>query len=886
MRLSTLQIRQLIAEVFSKACVNEQVQIKEFTDALDTFKIAIENNRPLKCLDEIIWNRNLYGKEPYLPYMALFQKRYFEKLTEEIILAISAAYGQSTDEGFRIWRLAYADALISWKDYVYHTITNYNFPFTAEQQQEVDEYRKLNKLILENEWILAFPFFEKLAVDERFTNEHKSIFNLVLAEIIIYWKPEQDGIGYIEKAKELWPESEDMFITLGKYYTRKFEHEKGREVLFAAASRNKNKADVYSYIGDAYKDEQNYGTAHEWYTRAADTNFLSASVYSKIFSLGGEYAGKERINELVKLVEIIEQDDPVAPILYNTYRDASYQFSIVDNTKEAIGYLKKAIALKPELQAAKIDLAYEYFKAGNKTDAITTAIDVTTAEPFNYSAWLALSYFYETSGDLNKALDAYQKCIAVRPAEKAAIYNLIGSMFKNSEKWQEAMEYFKNAIEEKPLVTYYENLKSVHEKMNNDEQMIETTQQLAKHPDAINQYKYYNQLGIYFYQTQNYTEAVKYYQAAIGMKGEDSVLYENIGLNFEAAHELSKAEEAYQKAAFLEKEKGTYHNRVGYFYYTQAFKHDTEGKKQNYLSKAIEWYLKANEREPQNITYISNTALAYEKCNLFAEAANWYQKVLEIEPHNTNILLWAGFCSYKAGKYEGAITHFNFAIELEPWSVLLYDHLGYVYELQQNYAIAEETYRKALNAMDQYKEKVSADSLKADYFHNRIGVLLYNSGDYNKIQQSVNEYKKAIEVNPSVAVYHSNIAISYQHIADYENAIASYKHSIQLDPGNHDIYNSLGVVHYWQKQLPESIEAYSKAIQLKEGNLLYYENIGLSYFDLQQYSEAEVNWLKALELAPDDIICMQNLKKVYAATSQTDKELLIDEKINASQKPV
>jgi tetratricopeptide (TPR) repeat protein len=886
MKLSILQIRQLIAEVFSEACMQEQVQIKQFAEALDIFRQAIEQGtHSLKCLDEISWNREVYGKEPYLQFMARFQKRYYQKLTDEMIATISAAFQQNQDHGFATWYNAYATGVVSWKDYVYHSLCNYRFPFTAAQQQEADELKKLNDFILESDWLAAFPFFEKLATDERLHNEHKSFFNLVLAEIIIYWKPAEDAFSYIEKAKELWPGSEDILITMGKYHVRKFEYEKGREVLFAAASRNKNKADVYSYIGDAYKDEQKYDAAREWYNKAADTNFLNASVYSKFFSLGGQQANKEEINTLIRYTEIIEQEDPVSPLLYNSYRDASFQFSTAGNAEEAINYCKKAIALKPQLQLAKIDLAYEYYKAGNKTEAIETAIAVMETDPANYNAWWALSYFYEMSGDIERAVNAYHKCIEIRPAEKAVIHNQLGYMLKGAEKWQEAIEHFQTAISEKPLVIYYENLKSVYEEMGDDEQVIAISKLLAEHPSAVNQFNYYNQLGIYFYKKQNDTEAIRYYQKAIEMKGNDPVLYENIGLAYEGADDISKAEEAYQKAASLEQEKGIYDNRLGYFYYMRAFKQTAEEEKQRYFGLAIDWYLRANEKELQNKTYISNIALAYEKMKQFTEAANWYRKILLLEDKNTEALSGVGFCSYMTGNYDDAVIHFNKAIEVEPWGMLFYDHLGYVYELQQNSGMAIDTYQKALQAIENYKEKTDLNSLKADHFHNRIGILLYNSAQDDQVRKSLDEYKKAIAVNPSAAVYHSNLALSYQYLAEYENAKESYKASVQLDPGNHDTYNSLGVMYYWLKQLPESIEAYANAIKLKTDSSVYYANIGLAYFDLKQYSEAEEYWLAALKLDPENITYMQNLKEVYTVTQQADKALSIDRRLNTRSRP-
>lgn len=850
MKLNVLQIRQLVAEVFSEACINEQVQIKEMAEALDTFKLAIEQGRPLKCLDELHWNRDLYGKEPYLPWMARFQKRYYELLTNEMIAVITAAFEQGSNAGYTAWYHAYADGVICWKDYVYHSLCNYSFPFTDQQQQEVNKWKQLNRHIIELDWLAAFPLFEELAIDERLTNEHKSFFNLVLAEIIIYWKSTEDGFAYIENARALLPESEDLLITLAKYHAKNFEYEKGREILFSALSRNKNKAVVYSNIGDTYKDEKKYETAREWYDKAANTNFLDASVYSRYFSLAGQKANAEEITNLQHYTEVIEKEEPISSVLYNTYRDASLQFSIAGNTEEAINYCKKAIALRPELQLAKIDLAYELFKTSEKEAAVKIVTEITVTHPDSYYAWSALSYFYEMNGDIEKAIAAYNKCIEIRPSEK-------------------------------PPVQYYINLRTIYEEAGDDDKMITVTKQLAEHPLAENSYNYYNQLGIYFYKKSNNRKAIEYYQTAIDLiKEPDSVLYENIGLAYEGAEDFVKAEEAYKNAVLFEKETGAFNNRLGYFYYMQAFKQDTVEKRGIYMGRAIEHYLKAHEKEPDNVTYISNIALAYEKQNLFNEAAEWYQKNLHINESDVNALYGIGFCSYQRQDYKKAIIHFEKAIDLEPWRVFLYDHLGYVYELQYNNKMAIKTYENAITAINHYPDKLSETGLKGDYFHNRIGVLLYNSAEKEQVVKSVDAYKKAIGINSSNALYHSNLALSYQYLESYDEAKKEYLAAIELNPDDHNSYNSLGVMYYRMRLLPESVEAYTSAIKIKDDMALYYDNIGLSFFELANYQEAEVNWVKALELEPDNSNYRQNLKDLYLSTNQTQKHEDLEKRFN------
>ncbi len=874
MKLSVHQIRNLTAEVFTDASRQEEVSLKHLAEGLDVFAKAAENSTSLKIFDEINWSHNSFGNEPYLSFMASFQKRYFKQLTTEMIGNVSNILKEDLKGGFLKWYNYYADALMSWKEYVANKLCEANISFTDVQKSEIHQLVKLNKYIQESDWIAAFPFFENLVKDDRLTNEHRSYFNLILAEIIIYWKPSEEAAPYIEKAKELYPEGEDILITLGKYYIRKSEYQKGREILFNAASKNKNKSEVYNSIGDSYKDEGNLEEARAWYEKALELNFLNSNVYAKFFSLQKENADLNEINHLLHLVKTIESEDPCSTVLYNAYREAAFEIRESGNTEAAINYFQKAIDLRPDLQLVKLDIAYEYSKAGNKDKAINMVRDIVVTEPLNYNAWLALSYFYELHAEIDQAVNAYQKCLTLQPKESANIYSLMGAMYQTASQWEDAIKYYKLAASEKPTIANLENLKKAYESKGEDKNVIELTNQLIEHPSAINQYNYYNQLGIYFYNKKELNackEAIKYYLKSIEMNPTEPILYENLGLAYEQAGDLNNAEEVYKKAIEFEKANGRYFNRLALYYYSKAFSVDSSEERDHYLSQAIDFYLKASEREPNNVTYYYNVALAYEKVKLFQQGIMWYEKVLLQNENDAKAQAGAGYCSYMDGQWAKAVEHFRHAILIEPWRISYYDHLGYVFEQQGNFTEAIQNYREALAAIEKNKQDKIEDTIKADYFYNRIGVIYYNSNDLEKVKKSIEEYQKAIQVNSSISVYHLNLGLSYVYVGEYFLAIESCKKASELNPNDAGAYNIQGVAYYRMAHLPDSIESYHKAIELDHNNPVYYDNIALASYEDKRYQEAEEYWLRAFELNSENKEYLKSLQQLYQETNQEDK---------------
>ncbi len=111
--------------------------------------------------------------------------------------------------------------------------------------------------------------------------------------------------------------------------------------------------------------------------------------------------------------------------------------------------------------------------------------------------------------------------------------------------------------------------------------------------------------------------------------------------------------------------------------------------------------------------------------------------------------------------------------------------------------------------------------------HNNLGDVYARQGD---MQKAVEEFKKAIEINPNYADAYHNLANTYQQIGQMDLALENYQKAASINP------------NLWQS----------------------FQNIAVIYFNAGQFDLALENMKKALEINPSDPNLQQNLQIIQS----------------------
>ena len=98
---------------------------------------------------------------------------------------------------------------------------------------------------------------------------------------------------------------------------------------------------------------------------------------------------------------------------------------------------------------------------------------------------------------------------------------------------------------------------------------------------------------------------------------------------------------------------------------------------------------------------------------------------------------------------------------------------------------------------------------------NISGDKLYENGD---LQGAIDEFKRALELDPSNVNVHNSLGVCYGLQSEYESAIEEFKKVASIDPGEYMAMFNLGLVHTLQGQPEEALKSISTQVIWKKQN--------------------------------------------------------------------
>ncbi len=118
------------------------------------------------------------------------------------------------------------------------------------------------------------------------------------------------------------------------------------------------------------------------------------------------------------------------------------------------------------------------------------------------------------------------------------------------------------------------------------------------------------------------------------------------------------------------------------------------------------------------------------------------------------------------------------------------------------------------------------------------------------MRQAVDNFKKAIKINPNYFDAHFNLGALYDRIEKYEDAIASYNNALKIKPNDGKTYNNIGVVLQEMEQFDDAIDAFQKAFKIDPNNADAYFNMGNAQKEKDDIESALDSYQNALKINP------------------------------------
>ncbi len=233
----------------------------------------------------------------------------------------------------------------------------------------------------------------------------------------------------------------------------------------------------------------------------------------------------------------------------------------------------------------------------------------------------------------------------------------------------------------------------------------------------------------------------------------------------------------------------------------------------------------------------------------YEQALTVINQAISLVPNNPNHYNEKSAVLSRLKRYDEGLAAITQAIDLAPRAVW-YGNRGNLYRDQQKYKLALDDYNKAIELNPNH----------AGAYYNRA--LLYS--DQKKYDLALSDYDKAIEINPNYAEAYVNRGVLYRLQEKYELALADYDKAIELNRNDAVAYYNRGNLYKNLQKYELALSDYSKAIELNPNFAMAYNNRGLLYYDQKKYELALADWNKAIELNPNLAEAYYNRGNLYS----------------------
>jgi serine/threonine protein kinase/Tfp pilus assembly protein PilF len=216
-----------------------------------------------------------------------------------------------------------------------------------------------------------------------------------------------------------------------------------------------------------------------------------------------------------------------------------------------------------------------------------------------------------------------------------------------------------------------------------------------------------------------------------------------------------------------------------------------------------------------------------------------------------------------------AIDYFNQAIEKDTDYALAYQGLADSYLLLPQHGLAAtENFNKAQQAA---VNALKLDSTLAEV-HAVLGALKASQSEWGAAE---NEFKRAIELNPSNPTVHHWYSMFLLSLGRLNESNTEARRAVELDPLSLIINLNLGMNLFYLRQFDQAVDQCQKAIDLDPYFPWSYYVMGSVAEARGKFDEAAMQYQKARTLAHNDLTLLGEIGRSYARAGKKDEAMKI-----------
>jgi tetratricopeptide (TPR) repeat protein len=164
------------------------------------------------------------------------------------------------------------------------------------------------------------------------------------------------------------------------------------------------------------------------------------------------------------------------------------------------------------------------------------------------------------------------------------------------------------------------------------------------------------------------------------------------------------------------------------------------------------------------------------------------------------------------------------------------------------------------------------------YRANNIGVALL---EQFKHQEAAGEFRRALKIEPSLALARVNLAIALYNTPDIESALREIKAAANLQPASPQIHYMLGLIARAQNRTTDGVAEFQRVLQIDPRDPGTNINLGQLFMQQRKYPEAVAALRAALASEPYSVTATYNLAIALTRSGESQEGQAMMKKFQA-----
>lgn len=333
-------------------------------------------------------------------------------------------------------------------------------------------------------------------------------------------------------------------------------------------------------------------------------------------------------------------------------------------------------------------------------------------------------------------------------------------------------------------------------------------------------------LGLAYYEDKDYKAAIRELKTAIKESPTIPILHNQLGLAYQADDEPRDAIEEYKKALALEPEFFPARVNLGVVYYLQKR-----------FTDAAEEFMQVLQKAPDHAGAHLGLGLAYAQTDKYEEAVSHFQEAIRLNPQDSEAHKQLALVYKLQGKKEEALDNLKTAVTLNPNDSEAHWHLAELYmerdkvdEALMSYTYVTDImggmsmahYEKGmalrkkgalLEALAEFERAEKGDP-KYPGLQAQLASLYH---ELNRTEDAVDHYEKALKYTSGGAQeveLRRGLGNAYTLQWKFKKAIEQYNKALAIEPENAQTHKEIAEAYAFNRDIPAALPHWRRAAEL------------------------------------------------------------------------